>query len=139
VKSPFFMTMLPIGGKYLQLQPPAPDAPGPFRLSDPRLLQSLLREAGFADVRVESRAMVIECASPAEYFQVFSDIAWKGRIASLPDSEVRLFKEEVAEASRPYLEGGRLRLVATSLCATGTTTPEPRPDRRRHVRAPERL
>lgn len=118
VKSPFFSTMLPVAARALSLQPPDPGAPGPFRLSDPGALASMLRAAGFTDVRIESRPMVIDCASADEYFRVFSDIAWKARIAALPEAAIESFREAVAAATRPHLENGRLRLVATSLCAT---------------------
>ena len=53
-------TMLPLAARFLQLQPPAPDTPGPFRLSDGVALETLLRAAGFEDVRVESRPLVLE-------------------------------------------------------------------------------
>lgn len=117
-KSPFFTTILPLGAKFLSLQPPDPDAPGPFRLSDPAALAAALRRSGFAEVRIESRSMLVDCASAAEYLQIFSDIAWKGRIAALPEGDCALFEQAVADATRPYLENGRLRLAATSLCAS---------------------
>jgi enediyne biosynthesis protein CalE5 len=120
-KSPFFDTMLPIAAKFLSLAPPNLDAPGPFRLSAPSALESLLSRSGFKDVRVESRPMRIDCGSAAEYCQLFSDIAWKARIASLTEAAAAQFRESVADATRPYLEGDRLRLVATSLCVTART------------------
>jgi ubiquinone/menaquinone biosynthesis C-methylase UbiE len=119
-KSPFFLTMRPVGAKFLSLQAPRPDGPGPFRLSDPAALESLLRATGFKDIRVDSRSMVIDCASPAEYFQVFCDIAWKAKIAALPEADVVRFKQAVVEATRPFIEGGRVRLVASSLCTSAS-------------------
>jgi SAM-dependent methyltransferase len=116
--SPFFMTMLPLGAKFLSLQPPSPDAPGPFRLSDRSALEAVLRASGFNDIRIDRRSMRIDCASAAEYFQIFADIAWKARIAALSEAEADRFKQAVTDATRPYLEGGRVRLVATSLCAS---------------------
>ena len=120
-KSPFFSVITPVAVPFLSLQPPDPAAPGPFRLSSPSQLELLLREAGFSDVRVESVAMTLELASAAEYLQIFRDVAWKARVASLSDADVARFREAVAEAARPYVDevSGRLRLVATSLCASG--------------------
>ena len=63
--------------------------------------------------------MTLELASAAEYLQVFSDVAWKARVASLPDDRLARFREAIAEAARPYVVDGRLKLVATSLCASG--------------------
>jgi len=51
------------------------------RVPNPKALELLLGEAGFSDVRVESVAMTLELASAAEYLQIFSDVAWKARVA----------------------------------------------------------
>jgi ubiquinone/menaquinone biosynthesis C-methylase UbiE len=120
-QSPFFSVITPVAVPFLSLQPPDLAAPGPFRLSSPSQLELLLSEAGFSDVRVESVAMTLELASAAEYLQIFSDVAWKARVASLSDPDLARFREAVAEAARPYVDevSGRLRLVATSLCASG--------------------
>jgi enediyne biosynthesis protein CalE5 len=120
-KSPFFSVITRVAVPFLSLQPPDPAAPGPFRLSSPSQLESLLTEAGFSDVRVESVAMTLELASAAEYLQIFSDVAWKARVALLSDADMGRFCESVAEAARPYVDevSGRLLLVATSLCASG--------------------
>jgi SAM-dependent methyltransferase len=117
-KSPFFTTILPLAAKWLSLPPPDPDAPGPFRLSDPAALASLLIGSGFKDVQIESRSMCVECTSATEYLQIFSDIAWRARIASLAEADAALFRRAVVDATRPYIEGGRVRLVATSLCVS---------------------
>jgi hypothetical protein len=104
----------------LPVQPPDPAAPGPFRLSSPSQLQLLLREAGFSDIRVEGVAMTLELASAAEYLQVFGDVAWKARVASLSDNDLVRFKEETSRAVQPHLDRvtGALRLAAASLCAS---------------------
>ena len=120
-KSPFFSVITPVAVPFLSLQPLDPAVPGPFRLSSPSQLELLLSEAGFSDVRVESVAMTLELASAAEYLRIFRDVAWKARVASLSDADLARFREAVAEAARPYVDevSGRLRLVATSLCASG--------------------
>ena len=117
-RSPFFATMLPLGATFLSLQPPKPDAPGPFRLSDPAVLETLLRESGFVDIVIERRTMVVECATADEYLQIFSDIAWKMRVASLPDADIARFRDAVVEATRPHAKDGRLHLAASSICAS---------------------
>ena len=65
--------------------------------------------------------MTLELASAAEYLQVFSDVAWKGRVASLSDNDLVRFKEEISSAVQRHLDrvNGGLRLAATSLCASG--------------------
>jgi SAM-dependent methyltransferase len=120
-KSPFFTVIRGIAAEHLALPPPDPEAPGPFRLSAPAVLDAMLRAAGFRDVRVESRPMTFECGSAAEYVRMFGDLAWKSRLAVLSEDGAARFNQAVAEAVRPYAGGGGLRLVATSLIASGRT------------------
>ena len=67
--------------------------------------------------------MLLDCGSAAEYCQLFTDIAWKGRIASLTEAAAAQFRESVADATRPYVEGDRLRLAAASWCVTARKGP----------------
>jgi hypothetical protein len=46
-------------------------------------------------------------------------VAWKTRVAALSDADAARFGEAGANAAEPFMNGGRLRLVATSLCASG--------------------
>jgi len=118
-KSSFFNVIFPVGAKHLSLAPPPPGASGPFRFSAPGELESLLRDAGFVDVRVESRSMPVTFESVAHYSQIFMDVAWKTRIAALAPPQLQAFRNDVARAVEPYVSDGAVRLVATSLCASG--------------------
>lgn len=118
-KSPFFSVIIGVASMFLGLPPMNPAEPGPFHLADSRNLASMLQANGFSDVRVESHPMTVECASAAEYCQIFVDVAWKARIAALSDTDAARFHDEVARAAEPFMIGDRLRLVATSLCASG--------------------
>ncbi len=120
-KSPFFSAISGVAASFLSLPPPDLGAPGPFRFAPGGRLESLLREAGFSDIRVESVPATFDLASTDEYFRVFRDVAWKARVASLSDADLARFREAVGEAARSYVDevSGRLRLVATSLCASG--------------------
>ena len=120
-KSPFFNVIFPVGGKHLSLTPSAPGVPGPFRFSTPGELESLLRDAGFVDVRVESRPISLAFESAAHYGRIFMDVAWKARIDALAEPQLEAFRDDVAAAVQPQMAGGALRLVATSLCASGRT------------------
>jgi ubiquinone/menaquinone biosynthesis C-methylase UbiE len=118
-KSPYFNVIMGVASTFLSLPPVDPAEPGPFRLAAARTLESMLRTSGFSDVRVDSSPMTVECASVNEYLQIFADVAWKARLAALSDVEAARFREALAEAVGPFMKGGRLRLVATSLCASG--------------------
>jgi enediyne biosynthesis protein CalE5 len=118
-RSSFFHVILPVGAKHLSLAPPAPGAPEPFRFAVPGEVELLLRDAGFVDVRVESRPMWLAFESVAQYCQIFTDVAWKARIAALSEPQLTAFRDDVADAVQPHVAGSELRLVATSLCASG--------------------
>jgi hypothetical protein len=112
-----------VAAPFLSIQPLAGGAPGPFRLSSATQLESLLCEAGFFEVRVDRVPMTLELASADEYLQVFSDVAWKSRMATLSDRDLARLREAIAEAVQPHIVGGRVRFVASSLCAAGSRTP----------------
>ena len=119
-RNPFFSVITRVAAPFLSIQAPAAGGPGPFRLSSATELESLLREAGLSDVRVERVPMTLELASADEYLQVFSDVAWKGRVAALSERDLARLREAIAEAVQPHLDGGRVRLAASSLCAAGS-------------------
>jgi len=117
-RSPFFSLITPIAAPFLGLQPPEAGRPGPFRFTSAPELSSLLRDAGLADVRVESRAASVECGSVDEYVQMFTDLAWRSRMARLTAANLAAIRSSVEAAAGQYLVDGRLRLTATSLCAS---------------------
>jgi hypothetical protein len=59
--------------------------------------------------------------------QMFGDLAWKTRLSGLSDEDRAQFVSELDEAVRPYASEGRLRLVATPLCAFGLKSNETQP------------
>jgi ubiquinone/menaquinone biosynthesis C-methylase UbiE len=118
-KSPFFNVITPLAAPYLGIAPPEAGAPGPFRLSSPDELSGLLCRAGFADVSVQSLPMVFRCESPEQYCQMFGDLAWKARMASLDGVKRAALLEEVRSVANDHLIDGRLHLTAISLCACG--------------------
>jgi ubiquinone/menaquinone biosynthesis C-methylase UbiE len=122
-QNPFFSVITPVAAPFLSIQPAAAGAPGPFRFSSATQLESLLCEAAFSDVRVDRVPMTLELESADEYLQVFSDVAWKARVAALSDRDLARLREAIAAAVQPHIVGGRVRLVASSLCATGSRTP----------------
>src|SRR5262245_23923979 len=118
-KSSFFNVITPVAAKHLVLTAPAPGSPGPFRFSSPAELDSMMRTVGFEDVRVEKRSMLLELDSADQYCQVFGDVAWKSRIDALDAARLQAFREDVRRVVEPYIERGRLRLTAASLCTSG--------------------
>jgi enediyne biosynthesis protein CalE5 len=119
-KNPFFTTIGHCVGKFLPSAPPNPTAPGPFRLAPPGALARLLSDGGFADVQVESVPMTIECASIDEYWDSFTDhaVGVKVKLAQLSDADLAALRAEVSRAAAPHVVDGRVRLLATPLCAS---------------------
>ncbi len=120
-KSSFFSAIAGAAPSFLSLQAPDPAITGPFRFAAPGHLETLVRDAEFSDVRIERLSATFDLASADEYFCVFRDVAWKARVESLPAEDLARLRQAVVEAARPYMDeaSGRVRLVATSLCASG--------------------
>ena len=104
----------------LDLPPPPPGTPGPFRLADRRTLERSLEAAGFRRVRVESLTVAFEFASAEEYVRFQQAVAAPVRsvLAERPPVEQEAVWEAMREAVRPYVAGdGRVRLPNRVLCA----------------------
>jgi SAM-dependent methyltransferase len=114
--SPFFTVIRDVTARFFVLRDPGPDEPNPFRLASAELLRSMLEQAGFSSIHVETLPMTFECDSAVDYCQIFKDYGWKARIDGLPSDENARFHQAVTEATQPYASR-RLRLAATSLCA----------------------
>jgi SAM-dependent methyltransferase len=118
-QSPFFTVIRDVAAEFFVLRDPDPDEPNPFRLASADMLRSMLEEAGFSSVHIDRLTMTFECDSALDYCQIFKDYGWKSRIDALPYDENARFYQALTEAMRPYADSGRLRLAATSLCASG--------------------
>lgn len=118
-RSSFFHVIAPAGAAHLSIPPPTAGAPGPFRLSSPDELRALMRDSGLVDVRVDSVSMPMNFESADRYCQCLTDLAWKTRFAALSAAQRTAFRDDVRRLVSPHIEGGRVRLAATSLCASG--------------------
>lgn len=118
-RNPFFTVIRGAAEPYLDLAPPDSNAPGPFRFASADMLASMLRDQGFADVRVESFPMTFDLASADEYAELFADFAWKSKVMALTPDRAAQYRDAVARAVQPRLRDGRLPLLATSLVASG--------------------
>jgi ubiquinone/menaquinone biosynthesis C-methylase UbiE len=118
-RNPFFTAFL---GPFTRLGVlPAPEAggPGPFRLAAPGVLAEIIRDAGFAEPRVESVAGAFESASAEEHWQMLVDCATPVRraLAQMSAVEAAEARAAVLEALLPHAaEDGRLRVPMVALC-----------------------
>lgn len=106
------------------MERPAPDAPGMFALSAPGLIESLVVNAGFADVAVESMALEQRFGSFEDWWATMLDL---GR--PLADAVNRLSEEQrddfvrsLRERIRPFVTAGSDEIVlpAATLVAVAT-------------------
>jgi SAM-dependent methyltransferase len=122
-KNPFFTTMF---GTAARLSPPAgpppaPDAPGPFRLAPPGELERVIGAAGLVDVMTTELPFDYNFDSLEHHWQVASSMA--PPIQSVAESgsatDIANLRHALAEALRPYMVGNAVRIAATPRCATG--------------------
>jgi SAM-dependent methyltransferase len=121
-KNPFFTAIAGVLAEFVPMPPPDPAAPGVFRLAPPGELERVLRAAGFSDVRVEARPLVLSYASRDEYWQIQTDLAapLKTAMTTLGAEGVSRLKARVFETIAPHMEGDVVKFAAVPLCASAT-------------------
>ena len=121
-KNPFFTSITAVLAEFVPMPPPDPAAPGVFRLAPPGELERVLRAAGFADVSVEPRPLVLSYSSLAKYWEIQTDLAapLKAAMSALSPEDLGRLKARVFEAIAPHVEGGVVKFAAVPLCASAT-------------------
>ena len=100
------------------MPPPEPGEPGMFVLGDEDLLGRLVKNAGFANVRIEDVPVQNDYPSVDEYIRRSSDMggmfarAW----AEAPKEEQERMKDEFRKAFAPFAVDGGYKLPGVSLC-----------------------
>jgi ubiquinone/menaquinone biosynthesis C-methylase UbiE len=119
-KNPFFTVITAALGEFVPLPPPDPAAPGGFRLAPPGELERVLKAGGFSDVTVEPRPMTLTYESLDEYWEISTDLAapLRSALASLSADTIEQLKAKLFETLKPHLDGTKVRLAATPLCAS---------------------
>ena len=99
---------------------PPPGIPGPFALEDAAVLETLLSDAGLADVSVGEVPVPLHVASFEEWWS--RTIALAGPIskmlALLPEDAARALEARAREAVKPYETAGGLEFPGVSLVAS---------------------
>src|SRR5215213_5596585 len=99
---------------------PPPGIPGPFALDDAAVLETLLSDAGLADVSVGEVPVPLHVASFEEWWS--RTIALAGPIskmlALLPEDAARALEARAREAVKPYETAGGLEFPGVSLVAS---------------------
>jgi SAM-dependent methyltransferase len=120
-RNPFFTSIAGVLAEFAPMPAPDPSAPGVFRLAPPGELERVLRAAGFSQVSVESRPIVLRYASPEEYWQIQTDLAapLRAALASLSSADIARLKARLLESIAPNVDGsGAVTFAAVPLCAS---------------------
>jgi ubiquinone/menaquinone biosynthesis C-methylase UbiE len=120
-KNAFFMTINAAVAQFMPRPPPRAGAPGPFRLAPVAEFESVLRQAGFGELTVQSMEVVFEVESTDVHWQIVGDMSApiEQAKATLSVADVQRLKRAMAEAIEPYRDGHRIRLPNTALCISG--------------------
>lgn len=119
---PFFTVPFSALAQIAPPPPPAPGSRGMFGLAPASALEEVLRAGGMTDFTIESRTIVYEVRSVAEYMEMLGDMAAPihAALTTLPADEVARLRALIAEGTRPFAApDGTLRLPACALCASG--------------------
>ena len=103
------------------LEPPAPDAPGPFRLGDVARVRSLVAGAGFEEPVVEEVALTWRYPSFEDWWRVSSDLSstLSSALRRLSAAETERLRATAAELLAPY--AGPEGLAVPGVCRTVLT------------------
>jgi ubiquinone/menaquinone biosynthesis C-methylase UbiE len=120
-KNAFFMTINQVVSQFMPRPTPRAGAPGPFRLAPQAEFESVLRQAGFGELTVQSMEVVFEVESTDVHWHIVSDMSApvEQARATLSVAEVQRLKHAMADAIEPYRAGHRIRLPNTALCISG--------------------
>jgi hypothetical protein len=102
---------------------PPPAGPGPFALGDEGVLEQLVRDASFTDVRSGTTLVVYETPSPEACTRWLRDVAppITELVADQPDDVQQQVWERVTRAWAPFTDdGGVVRLPCTAVWAAGS-------------------
>jgi SAM-dependent methyltransferase len=105
------------------IEPPPPDAPGPFVLGDPDRVAELLEAAGFDDVLVEAVDFAFRMSDKDEFWNTMSELSPTARevLGRLSPAEHYALREAVDARLEPYVvEGGALAVPARTLVAAAS-------------------
>jgi ubiquinone/menaquinone biosynthesis C-methylase UbiE len=108
------------------LSPPPSDQPGMFRYADAGRLAHALRQAGFADVRVQPVAVTFEWPSPEAYTRMRQDTAavTVALLSQLTPERRAQVLDHITNAARSYATPqGTIRMANLSPCGVARRPP----------------
>ncbi len=98
-------------------------APGPFALASIEQVSELLKQAGFAELHVESLELIRRHADFEELWDTTLDLSrsFHDAVLSRPEAEIAAIKTSLAERFAPYTTGsGELEIPGRTLVASAS-------------------
>jgi SAM-dependent methyltransferase len=105
------------------MTPPPAGAPGPFALSDKRVVRKLLEDAGFQDVWVEHLNLTQRTVDFDEFWDTTLDLSrsFHDAVLSRPPQEIAEIRESLAKRLAHFMAtDGALEIPMRTLVAVGT-------------------
>jgi SAM-dependent methyltransferase len=118
-RNAFLNTMFGSIAAVLGAPPLDPNAPGPNRLAPPGVLEAVLRDGGFTDIRTEILDMTLTSESAAKHWEMFLDMGTPVRLAlqAAGPEKAEQIRQRMFDALGPDQP---VHVLATPLCATGS-------------------
>ncbi len=120
--NPWLGTVLDVVSEQVGAPVPPPGVPGPFALSDAGRVERLVRDAGFADARVEALPVPLRAPSADEWWTRTLDLAGPLSLVvrSMPPGAAEELRDRAKAAIAPYVSGdGTLEAPGLTLLASG--------------------
>jgi SAM-dependent methyltransferase len=105
------------------LAPPDGDRPGPFALGDPERVRTLLADAGFAEIQLDSLEVHHRHASLEAFWETMLDISreFHDVVLGCPAAEIEQIRAALAAHMQPYTApDGSLAIPGRSLVAAAS-------------------
>jgi SAM-dependent methyltransferase len=121
-RNPFHQILMDGLSRYVDLTPPEPDSPEPFRFSSPGKLLHLLKQAGAFEAFERTLLFSIHAPiSVEEFWTVRSEISdrLRSELPKLPEATTAQLREDVLGSLREYSTGNTMRLPAEVLIVAG--------------------
>lgn len=122
-EQPVYQTTVGILLKYVQAPPRYPDAPHPFKFSEPGKLGRALEQASFDSVQEELRTIPMVWTGPPEQFwEQFTEtsVAFRPLIEALSGKARDNAVREIHAAIGKYYDGRQINFPGVIILATGT-------------------
>ena len=103
----------------LQLNPPAPGAPGIFRCSQPGYMADLFRKVGLKNVREKEIAFTLLCGSPEIYWNFITETASPVAFFKADETIKHQIKEEVVGRVKEKYANGNISLDSCAIVISG--------------------